>query len=308
MLRVGIVCHAKWSVLKKPWSRRWIRNYWMLLLKGGFAVTRLIQHRYPTLQWRHNGRDGVSNHQHLDCLLNRLFWRRSKKTSKLRVTGFCEGNSPVTGEFPSQRASNTENVSIWRRHHEHFSMIDSYISSYVLCVVYFPGFLFSFSQSFWNIEFGLRANWNLQHDIIGRILPSPRLLFRLRSAVRYIMMLKFVSLSQLRMIIWHVWKQSLIKRPCVGENVNSLVCSMKSNLICVTRVLIHYDDAIKGAIGSQITSLMFVYPTVYSGADQSKHQSSASLAFVWGIHRGPVNSPHKWPVTRKMFPFDDVIM
>ena len=47
---------------------------------------------------------------------------------------------------------------------------------------------------------------------------------------------------------------------------------------------------------------------VYSGADQSKHQNSASLAFVWGIHRGPVNSPHKWPVTRKMFPFDDVIM
>ena len=51
-----------------------------------------------------------------------------------------------------------------------------------------------------------------------------------------------------------------------------------------------------------------VYTTVYSDADQSKHQSSASLAFVRGIHRGPVNSPHKWPVTRKMFPFDDVIM
>ena len=54
--------------------------------------------------------------------------------------------------------------------------------------------------------------------------------------------------------------------------------------------------------------LTIVYSTIYSGADQSKHQSSASLAFVWGIHRGPVNSPHKWPVTRKMFPFDDVIM
>ena len=62
------------------------------------------------------------------------------------------------------------------------------------------------------------------------------------------------------------------------------------------------------AIASQITSLTIVYSNVYSGADQSKHQSSASLAFVWGIHRGPVNSPHKWPVTRKMFPFDDVIM
>ena len=63
-----------------------------------------------------------------------------------------------------------------------------------------------------------------------------------------------------------------------------------------------------GAIASQITSLTIVYSTVYSGADQRKHQSSASLAFMWGIHRGPVNSPHKWPVTRKMFPFDDVIM
>ena len=60
--------------------------------------------------------------------------------------------------------------------------------------------------------------------------------------------------------------------------------------------------------GVSITSLTIVYSTAYSDADQRKHQSSASLAFVWGIHRGPVNSPHKWPVTRKIFPFDDVIM
>ena len=62
------------------------------------------------------------------------------------------------------------------------------------------------------------------------------------------------------------------------------------------------------AIASRITSLTIVYSIVYSDADQRKHQSSASLAFVWGIHRWPVNSPHKWPVTRKMFPFDDVII
>ena len=73
-------------------------------------------------------------------------------------------------------------------------------------------------------------------------------------------------------------------------------------------VCLHYDDVIMSTIASQITSLTIVYSTVYSGADQSKHQSSALLAFVWGIHRGPVNSPHKWPVTRKTFPFDDVIM
>ena len=64
-----------------------------------------------------------------------------------------------------------------------------------------------------------------------------------------------------------------------------------------------------GTMASQITSLtIIVYSTVYSDADQRKHQSSASLAFVRGIHLGPVNSPRKWPVTRKMFPFDDVIM
>ena len=63
-----------------------------------------------------------------------------------------------------------------------------------------------------------------------------------------------------------------------------------------------------GTISSLITSLTSVYSTIHSGADQRKHQSSASLAFVRGIHRRPVNSPHKWPVTRKMFPFDDVII
>ena len=70
----------------------------------------------------------------------------------------------------------------------------------------------------------------------------------------------------------------------------------------------HYDDVIMTMLASQITSLMVVHSIVYSGVNQRKHQSPASLAFVREIHRGPVNFPHKWPVTRKMFPFDDVIM
>ena len=74
------------------------------------------------------------------------------------------------------------------------------------------------------------------------------------------------------------------------------------------RYIFHYNDVTMCVIACQIISLTIVYSTVYSGADQRKHQSSASLAFVRGIHRGPVNSPHKGPVTRKMFPFDDVIM
>ena len=135
--------------------------------------------------------------------------RRSKKSLKLSVTGLCVGNSLVIGEFPSQMASNAENVSIWWRHHG--------------C----PWVVFTVAPIWW-----------LLRDI-GKL---------------------------------------------------------------------HYNDAIMGAIASLITSFTIVYSTVYSDADQRKHQSSASLAFVWGIHRGPVNSPHKWPVTRKMFPFDDVIM
>ena len=74
--------------------------------------------KFITLRWRHNDHAGVSNHQPHGCLLNRLFRRKSKKTSKLRVTGLCAGNSPGTGEFPAQMASYAENVSIWWRHHD----------------------------------------------------------------------------------------------------------------------------------------------------------------------------------------------
>ena len=95
--------YAIWVALNQvsqwiPWNFRWL-------------VTD------KALKWRHNEHDGVSNHQPHDCLLNRLFRRRSQKAAKLRVTGLCAGNSPVTGEFPAQSASNAENVSIWWRHH-----------------------------------------------------------------------------------------------------------------------------------------------------------------------------------------------
>ena len=91
-----------------------------------------------------------------------------------------------------------------------------------------------------------------------------------------------------------------------GDFVRTPICYY--NWCPVVYILVHYDDVTVSLMASHITSLTIVYSTVYSGADQRKHQSSASLAFVWGIHRGSVNSPHKWPVTRKMFPSDDVIM
>ena len=86
---------------------------------------------------------------------------------------------------------------------------------------------------------------------------------------------------------------------------NSIRCASEVNLGDMGKMTDskhnHYFDVRLGAVASQITSLMIVYSTVYSDTDQRKRQSSASLAFVQGIHRGPVNSPHKRPVTRKMF-------
>ena len=73
---------------------------------------------FYTLQWRHNESDGVSNHQPHDSLLNRVFKAQIKQTSMIRITDLCEWNSPVTCEFPAQRVSNAENVSIGLRHHE----------------------------------------------------------------------------------------------------------------------------------------------------------------------------------------------
>ena len=72
---------------------------------------------HNVLQWRYNEHDGVWDHQPHDCLLNRFVGPRAKKIPKTYVTSLCVGKSPVTGEFPTQKASNAENVSIWWRHH-----------------------------------------------------------------------------------------------------------------------------------------------------------------------------------------------
>ena len=94
---------------------------WRVVMHPTLDITVLLgyyhQNLKSPLRWRHNGHDSVSNHQPHDCLFNRLFRRRSKKTSKLGVTGLCTGNAPETGEFLAQMASNAENVSVWWRHH-----------------------------------------------------------------------------------------------------------------------------------------------------------------------------------------------
>ena len=98
------------------WKHGHLRVYDSILLLL-FGTESGLNYWYP-LPWRHNGHDNVSYHQPHHCLLNRLCGCRSKETSKLSVTGLCVGNSPVTGEFPAQMASNAENVSIWWRHHD----------------------------------------------------------------------------------------------------------------------------------------------------------------------------------------------
>ena len=114
----------------------WWRQFYRIMTNLGIQWTvdakQMFRPESPILQWRHNERDGVSN---LDRLLKNLFGRRSKKTSKLRVTGLCEGNSPVTVEFPAQRASNSENVSIWWRHYEHCAInIDNILTIWRRCL------------------------------------------------------------------------------------------------------------------------------------------------------------------------------
>ena len=84
-------------------------------------------YRSIPLRWRHNERDGVSNHRRIDCLLNRSSRCKSKKISKLHVTGLYAGNSPVTDEFLAQRANNAQNVSIWLRHHVSISLRHHYV-------------------------------------------------------------------------------------------------------------------------------------------------------------------------------------
>ena len=93
-----------------------------------------------------------------------------------------------------------------------------------------------------------------------------------------------------------------------GEFMSNLFRKLRCRQFYQNVTSYRYGDVIMTAMTSQITSLTTAYSAVYSSADQRKHQSSASLAFVRGIHRSPVNSLHKGPVTQKMVPFDDVII
>ena len=110
------------------------------------------------------------------------------------------------------------------------------------------------------------------------------------------------------MIWWNCGIDFSINVTSICHSLNLFSGQLRPSAMLNYRIPCYYTDVIMSPMASQITSLTIVYSIVYSGADQRKRESSASLAFVMGIHRLPVNSPHKGPVTRKMLPFDDVIM
>ena len=109
------------------------RSLWVRTVCFLCAILTRIVCTHTSLQWCQNEHNGVSNDQPRDCLLNRLFRRRSKETSKLSVSGLCARNSPVTGEFPTERASYTKNVSIWWRHNVWVAIV-MYAVGIVTCV------------------------------------------------------------------------------------------------------------------------------------------------------------------------------
>ena len=119
------------TIILKTWDFRWCQLYHHTCGIGGCSHDNYGCYQWSlcwqhALLWRHNGCNGISNHQPRYCLLNRSFRCTSKKTSKLRVTGLCAGNSPVIGVFPAQMACNSENVPIWWRHQGQLSVFIEY--------------------------------------------------------------------------------------------------------------------------------------------------------------------------------------
>ena len=125
-----------YSVIYRTWLTfvqvmAWCRH--QVITWTNIDLSPVLCHIDP-LHWCHNKSDGVSNHQPHDCLLNCSFRRGSKKTLKLRVNGLCAENSPMTGEFPAQKTSNAENVSIWWRHHAEDDFARSAQDTSLICV------------------------------------------------------------------------------------------------------------------------------------------------------------------------------
>ena len=178
---IAFVLAGVWQSVGLRWT--W---YWLDATRQAIGWTSL---------WRHNGRDGVPNHQPHACLLNRSFRRRSKKTSKPRVTGLCAGYSPVTGEFPAQMASNAENVSIWWCHHDQFWLL--------------PKRLLNISQRSGNCEYNSHSCetlWDLTYFAIWR---TRKTRMRNWTPLQFIATFIKTCMSERKMSRWLAYKHLL---------------------------------------------------------------------------------------------------
>ena len=324
---------------------------------------------YP-LQWRHNEHNGVSNHRHVNCVHNRLFRRRSKKTSKLRVTDLWEGNSPVTVNFPHKgTVTRSFHVYIWWRHHDQCSRATWFCMqiSTVITSSRFPIIIV-----FLNAKSQVISSSSSQDDIV-QTKPDPLLHEDVINWKHYPGYWPFV------IGIHRSPVDSLHKGQCRGALVVSLICAWTNGWpnnrdagdlrrhrghydVTVTFLTENVSEVGNSALIARPTTMGPVITEMWpwkkfwrkerrrirkrrknSGKRNiqpesslqwrhnerdgvSNHQPYACLlnrlfrrrskktskvrvtGLCKGNSPGPVNSPHKWPVTRKMFPFDDVIM
>ena len=181
-------------------------------------------------------------------------------------------------------------------------MVNPVINRFIWAIVEWPRMWYGFDQCIW-----------LKHGVLNITLQV-----KCYNVLNFTLWLKCSTSKKPWRIKYHTTTKMLLRIKChttskmlwcIKYQATSKMLTVSTWVILPIDILqTHYDDVIMTMLASQITSLTVVYSIVYSGVNQRKHQSPASLAFVREIHRGPVNFPHKWPVTRKMFPFDDVIM
>ena len=224
---------------------------------------------------------------------------RRKLQSPASLT-FVRGNHLWPVNSPHKWASNAKNVSIWWRHHEvctfllHWDPLwDRGLLHCGIC------------------EMGIKCYYHI-HVFINR-QSVLNLCF-----VMFSLMFKHIKYEAL-VRAWHFSLRSTLGfdqqcNKCFNISFHFFSTWARQQTTKLSIFLrqdvdiLHYGDVIMGPMASQSTGLTIICTTVYPGADQRKHQRSASLALVRGIHRGPMNSLHKWPVTRKKFPLDDVIV
>ena len=297
-------------------------NSWfsVTLIVGSFCADTL----FLPLQWHHNGHNSVSNHQPHDCLLNRLFRCRSKKTSKLRVTGLCAGKSPgpvnsphkwpVTrkmfpfDDFIMTLSFLSDTISAWSEVVRDSADFNNYLRIFfgqqqsgitrrrsdVIKKKMWRGLTnhrySSCGPRSATIILKSMYRWQGRHGLFNAVLWYIRWQWSNLGN-----MLIPIRRQQGRCLILHkTWEKKFATWYVTLPNCYSVTSSMGKSLyiLCPIRYGkgFNYTDVIMRSMAYQITSLRIVYSTVYSGADQNKHQSSASLAFVRGIHWWPVNS------------------